>query len=66
VLAIEAMAAAQALDLLAPLKPSKPAQQALAAIRGVVAFAPKDRVFADDFGALAEVIAAGKLAGILD
>jgi hypothetical protein len=51
------------LDLLVPLKP---AQQALAAIGAVVPFAPKDRVFADDFAALAEVIAAGKLAGILD
>jgi histidine ammonia-lyase len=66
VLAIEAMAAAQALELLAPLKPSKPAQQAVAAIRSVVAFAPKDRVFADDFAALAEVIASGMLAAVLD
>ena len=66
VVAIEAMAAAQALELLSPLKPSRPAQQALAAIRGVVPFAPKDRVFANDFVALAELISQGKVSAVLD
>ena len=43
-LAIEAMAAAQAIDFLAPLKTSKPLQQAHAAIRAVCATMEKDRV----------------------
>ena len=64
-LAIEAMAAAQALDLLAPLKPSKPLQQAHAAIRAVCALMEKDRVMYQDFARIAEVIAAGKLAAVL-
>jgi histidine ammonia-lyase len=64
-LAIEAMAAAQALDLLAPLKTSKLLQQAHAAIRGVSAKLEKDRVMYQDFARIAEVIASGKIAGAL-
>ena len=65
VLAIEAMAAAQAIDFLAPLKPSKPLQQAHAAIRAVCPAMDKDRVMYQDFARIAEVIAAGKLAEIV-
>ena len=61
-LAIEAMAAAQAIDFLAPLKTSKPLQQAHAAIRSVCATMTKDRVMYQDFARLAELIASGKLA----
>jgi histidine ammonia-lyase len=61
-LAIEAMAAAQALDFLAPLKTSKPLQQAHAAIREVCATMEKDRVMYRDFARIAELIASGKLA----
>jgi histidine ammonia-lyase len=61
VLAIEACAAAQALDFLAPLKSSKPLQQAHAAIRSVSPKIEHDRVFADDFAKLAELIRAGAL-----
>jgi histidine ammonia-lyase len=61
-LAIEAMAAAQAIDFLAPLKTSKPLQHAHAAIRVVCATMDKDRVMYQDFARIAEVIAAGKLA----
>jgi histidine ammonia-lyase len=64
-LAIEAMAAAQALDLLAPLKSSKRLQQAHAAIRAVSAKFEKDRVMYQDFARIAEVIASGKVAGAL-
>jgi histidine ammonia-lyase len=64
-LAIEAMAAAQALDLLAPLKTSKRLQQALLAIRAVSAKVEKDRVMYQDFARIAEVIASGKLAAAL-
>jgi histidine ammonia-lyase len=64
-LAIEAMAAAQALDLLAPLKSSKRLQQAHAAIRAVSAKFEKDRVMYQDFARIAEVIASGKVANAL-
>ena len=64
-LAIEAMAAAQALDLLAPLKTSKRLQQAHAAIRAVSATIEKDRVMYQDFARIADVIASGKVADAL-
>jgi histidine ammonia-lyase len=61
-LAIEAMAAAQAIDFLAPLKTSKPLQQAHAAIRSVCATMHKDRVMYQDFARLSQLIASGKIA----
>jgi histidine ammonia-lyase len=64
-LAIEAMAAAQAIDFLAPLKSSKSLQQAHAAIRGVCATMQQDRVMYGDFARIAELIASGKLAAVL-
>ena len=64
-LAIEAMAAAQAIDLLAPLKTSKRLQQAHSAIRAVSAKLEKDRVMYQDFARIAEVIASGKVADAL-
>jgi histidine ammonia-lyase len=64
-MAIEAMAAAQALDLLAPLKTSKRLQQAHAAIRAVSSKVEKDRVMYPDFARIAEVIASGKVAAAL-
>lgn len=63
VLAIEACAAAQALDFLSPLKSSQPLQKAHAAIRKVSPKIEHDRVFAEDFAKLAELIRAGALAG---
>ncbi len=65
VLAIEAMAAAQAIDFLAPLKTSKSLQQAHAAIRAVCPTMEKDRIMYQDFVRIAEMIAAGKLATIV-
>jgi histidine ammonia-lyase len=59
VLAIEACAVAQALDFLAPRKTSAPLQKAHAAIRKVSPKIEQDRVFADDFVRLAELIKAG-------
>ena len=61
VLAIEAMAAAQALDFLAPLKTSPRGQKAHSAVRKVSPSVEKDRVMAEDFVRVAEVVAAGKL-----
>jgi histidine ammonia-lyase len=65
VLAIEALAAAQALDILAPLKPSKRAQQALGAIRKVAKMMDHDRSLAPDMARVAEVISRGEIAGVL-
>jgi histidine ammonia-lyase len=62
VLAIEAMAAAQALDFLAPLKTSKRGLVAYAAIRAVCPSVEKDRVMYPDFARIAEAIAGGKVA----
>ena len=59
VLAIEACAAAQALDFLVPLKSSQPLQKAHAAIRNVSPKIEQDRVFAEDFVKLAELIRSG-------
>ena len=61
-LAIEAMAVAQALDFLAPLKTSKRGQTAHAAIRSVCPTMEKDRVMYQDFARIATLIASGKIA----
>ena len=65
VLAIEAMAVAQALDFLAPLRTSKRGQAAHAAIRSVCLTMEKDRVMYPDFARIASLIASGKVAEAL-
>src|SRR5437879_6421537 len=65
VLAIEAMAVAQALDFMAPLKTSKRGQAAHAAIRSVCPTMANDRVMYHDFARLAELLAGGKVAEAL-
>ncbi len=65
VLAIEALAAAQAHDFRAPLQTSKRGQVAVDAIRAVSPPITEDRVFATDFAKVAEVIAKGRLAAAL-
>jgi histidine ammonia-lyase len=62
VLAIEAMAAAQALDFMAPLKTGKRGQAAYAAIRSVSPSMEKDRVMYKDFAKIGELITNGKIA----
>ncbi len=64
-MAIEAMAAAQALDFVAPLRTSKRGQAAHAAIRSVCATMDRDRVMYHDFARIAELIASGKIADAL-
>ena len=66
VLAIEAIAAAQALDLIAPLRTSARGQKAHAAIRAVCAKMDKDRAMYADFVKVGEIISEGKLSAILD
>jgi histidine ammonia-lyase len=65
VLAIEALAVAQALDFRAPLKTGKRGQAAHAAIRSVSPTITEDRIFTPDFAKVAELIASGKLAEVL-
>ena len=65
VLAIEAMAVAQAIDFLAPLKTSKRGQAAHAAIRSVCSTMEKDRIMYPDLSRLADLIASGKIAEAL-
>jgi histidine ammonia-lyase len=66
VLAIEAMAAAQALDFVAPLTTGKRGQKACAAIRAISPKLEKDRAMYQDFAKIAEVIASGKIREALD
>lgn len=65
VLAIEAMAVAQALDFLAPLKTSKRGQMVHAAIRSVCSTVAKDRVMYPDLVRIADLIESGKIAAAL-
>jgi histidine ammonia-lyase len=65
VLAIEAMAAAQALDLRAPLRSSPRCEKAKNAIRKVSPAVRQDRVLAGDFAALAALIETGEIARTL-
>jgi histidine ammonia-lyase len=65
VMAIEAMAAAQALDFHAPLKPGKRGQAAYKAIRSVCPTMDRDRVMYEDFERLSDLIASGKIAQAL-
>ena len=61
VLAIEACAAAQALDFLLPLKTSAPLQQVHARIRQVSPRLEQDRVLADDLAKVAQLVRSGTL-----
>src|SRR5207247_1793 len=65
VLAIEAMAAAQALDFVAPLKTGERGQKAFQEIRSVCPTMDKDRVMYRDFARIADLISGGKLAEVL-
>ncbi len=64
VLAIEVLAAARALDLLAPLKSSAPLEAARTRIRSVSPPIGDDRAFHLDIAALASLIASGALATV--
>lgn len=65
VLAIEALAAAQALDFLKPLTTSRRGQAAHAAIRALSPALDRDRSLAADFERVGELITSGKLGEIL-
>ncbi len=61
VLAIEMMAAAQAVDFRRPLKPSPGVEAAYRVIRKYVAFLDEDRPLYDDINRLKEVVASGEI-----
>jgi histidine ammonia-lyase len=65
VLAIEALAVAQAIDFLAPLKAGKRGQAAHQAIRNVSPTITDDRILSQDFARLSNLIESGTLARIL-
>ncbi len=65
VLGIEAIAAAEALDLLAPMRPGVKLRTAQAAIRERVPRLERDRVLAGDFARAAELISSGDLSPLL-
>ena len=66
VLAIEAIAAAQALDFIAPLETSKRGQQVCHAIRSVSPKLEHDRAMYQDFAKVADLIILGKFSEALD
>jgi histidine ammonia-lyase len=61
VVAIELLAAAQAIDLRAPIVPGQGTAAAHAAIRSVVPTLDEDRVLAGDIEAIAELLRSGRL-----
>jgi histidine ammonia-lyase len=65
ILAIEALAACQGIDLLAPLRPGPETRKAYDFVRAISKKVDADRSLAPDIKAVAEMIGAGKLSGIL-
>jgi histidine ammonia-lyase len=61
VLALEALAAAQALDLRAPLEPGAATRAAHDELRAAVPFVQHDREFGPDIGAAVDLVRGGKL-----
>jgi histidine ammonia-lyase len=62
IVAIEALMAAQGIDMRAPLKTSPRLQQALTAIRAKAPFLATDRPVAPDIEAAAQLVSSGALA----
>ncbi len=65
ILAIEALCAAQAIDLLAPLQPGVGTQAARALVRGLAAQLDEDRYLAPEIEAVARAVAGGRFAALL-
>ncbi len=65
ILAIEALCAAQAIDLLAPLQPGVGTQAARALVRGLAAQLGEDRYLAPEIEAVARAVAGGRFAALL-
>jgi len=65
ILAIEALAACQGIDLLAPLRPGPETRRAYDLVRAISKKVDADRSLAPDIEAVAEMIGTGKLSAIL-
>ncbi len=65
ILAIEALAACQGIDLLAPLRPGPDTRKAYDVVRALSKKVDADRSLAPDIGAVAEMIRAGGLSAIV-
>jgi histidine ammonia-lyase len=65
ILAVELLAACQGIDLLAPLRPGPETRRAYDVVRSISARVDADRSLAPDIEAVAQAVAAGKLAAIL-
>ncbi len=65
ILALEALAACQGIDLLAPLRPGPETRRAYDLVRAISKKVDADRSLAPDIEAVAEMIGAGKLSAIL-
>jgi histidine ammonia-lyase len=65
ILAIELLAACQALDLLAPLRAGRLAEQAKAVLRAVSPPVAKDRPLYLDIARIAQLVSEGAFAGVL-
>ena len=63
IIGIEALTAAQGVELRAPLTTSVELQKAIAALRAVVPTLDEDRYMATDIAAAAELVADGTLVG---
>ncbi len=66
ILAIELLAAAQALDFRKPLIPADGPRAAVAALRERVSFLDQDRMLADDLEAARDLIASGELLTVVE
>jgi histidine ammonia-lyase len=66
VLGIEALCAAQAIDLLAPLKPGVGVQRGYEAVRGLAPMLERDRYLAPEIEALAAAVRDGAFADIVE
>jgi len=65
ILAIEALCAAQAIDLLAPLKPGVGTAAAHAVVRGLARHLVEDRYLAPEIEAVASAVQEGRFAALL-
>jgi histidine ammonia-lyase len=65
ILAVELLCACQGIDLLAPLQTGTLAKKAMEAVRGVSMKLVADRALAGDVAKVAELVAGGKIAGVL-
>jgi len=66
ILAIELLCACQGIDLLAPLQTGPLAKKAYDAVRAVSPKVTADRPLAPDINAMADLIASGAIAGVLN